>query len=930
MILKYVLKNFRRRKVRTILMVLSLMVSTGLIVALSATVETIRRSNVELIASGTGRYDVAVQKTEISPDPFVEVSRTTAAILQADDRVTAVHPRFQSRIEFSANGEQGRDYTLLALDTKNDNVGIIEVISGTYKLGEMGTAVFQATADTHNLQIGDTVEVAYSFPQPREEGKAGSVGSSQRQAVGRFTVQAIVRQNGVTDAGVRDGLIIDIGDAQVWLGLPDRAQQLIITVDPALYEARDAEAAALGVRDVAVAIQSALGEAYTISLPKAAILDQASQAFLVLQALINTYGLLALGVVGLLVYTLVMTNVQEQKREMAILRILGSQRNYLFAIVIAEVLVIGLVGVGLGVVLGQLITQYAVIPFIENQMSQEGLTTTIQPVVSLTTILPATLSAFAVLLISALKPAQEAANTKVVHAINPGVADNIQLEDLEDLRERRPNLKLFIIGLGLMFVVLLTVGLDIVSTLGNPAIEATIFLAVMIMMLVGLGFVFLILTRPLEKLIMLIIGLLAPRLTYFARRNVARSHARNTLISLLVLFSGILPSLLATQSAIDHANLETDVRLNMGAPVTVNSFGSFGNDELAQEPRLRPSFVQEQLAGVPGIADAVGLSYDYRTNVSDAVGMRSASIALVGVAGDLNDVLFSDMIIFTEGSPEALTTLQNDADTVIISEGLAKVLAVPLGGTIKIKGEGLDHEKEVRVIGIAQRIPGFDSIGRMRAAAQSNSTVLISLDGFRQMVTPPRQALPSPDDPVLVRALAALTPEADADAVLADMRERFTFKHFVWMDAAEVRLELARNSRVQQQAFLLVLTLISFTTAVFGVFAVTYVTIYARRMEIGMMKAVGTRNWELTGMLSIEAIAMTLSAALAGIIAGSAMAYLFAYADNITQQRPQQFAVDTTVMPFIVFLVVLASILGTVFSARRIIKRRAVEILRMG
>ena len=37
MTLKYVWKNFRRRKVRTILMVLSLLVSTGLIVALNAT-----------------------------------------------------------------------------------------------------------------------------------------------------------------------------------------------------------------------------------------------------------------------------------------------------------------------------------------------------------------------------------------------------------------------------------------------------------------------------------------------------------------------------------------------------------------------------------------------------------------------------------------------------------------------------------------------------------------------------------------------------------------------------------------------------------------------------------------------------------------------------------------------------------------------------
>ena len=128
---------------------------------------------------------------------------------------------------------------------------------------------------------------------------------------------------------------------------------------------------------------------------------------------------------------------------------------------------------------------------------------------------------------------------------------------------------------------------------------------------------------------------------------------------------------------------------------------------------------------------------------------------------------------------------------------------------------------------------------------------------------------------------------------------------------------------------MLILTVISFTTAVFGVFAVIYVTIYARRLEIGMMKAMGMRRRDLTGMLIVEAITMTLGAALAGIAAGASMGYISFWSDRALQERPMIFAVDTTVMPFIVIMVVLASILGAVFSARRIVKKRAVEILRM-
>ncbi len=925
MVLKYIFKNFTRRKIRTILMMLSLIVSTGLIVAMSATVETIRQSNVELIAAGAGRYDLLVSKTEISPDPFIEIERVSEQLLGADEEITAVYPRFHSLIEMNANGEQGRGW-LIGLDPDVDDVGFLDVISGTYQLENNGAAVLEATASAFNLDIGDTIEVAYSFPQPREEGRASAAGSSQQRAVAQFTVNAIVRQDGISNAGVRDGLIVHLADVQSWLGLPNRAEQLVVLVNPSLYESRDAEAAALSVRRVATAVHSTLGDEYQYALDKAAILDQTKQVFLVLQALINTYGLMALGVVGLLVHTLVMTNVQEQKRELAILRILGSQRNYLYLLVLGEVLIIGVIGIGVGVIFGQMITTYAVVPFITNQMSQSGLTARLQPAVSLTAVLPAIISAAVVLLLSTLKPAQDAARTKVMHAINPGVADNIQLEDLSQLRERRPNGRMFLIGLGLMFAVLMTIGLDIAGNFGNPAIEATIFFSALLMMVMGIGLIFFITTVPFERLIIFLMGLVAPRVTFFAKRNVSRNQARNTLISMLVLFSGVLPSFIATQNAVELANLETDVRLDNGAPINIQVFGGFGDDQATVY--LPPSFMNEELADIPGIDQMAGLTYGYRTAVSDSVGMRNGSINIVGIIGDLNNVLYEDMIEFVAGGTDSLTQISENPTNIIISEGLAEALAVPLGGTIKVTGEGLDHSVEMTVVGIARRLPGFSNIGRVRSVALGGSTVLISHDGFRNLSTDPLLALPPADAPVLDRILATILPDAEAQAVSTEMGNRFSLKYSIFTELTEVSIEQAETSRAQGQAFLLVLTVISFTTAVFGVFAVIYVTIYARRLEIGMMKALGTRTRELTGMLIVESIAMTLSAALAGITAGGAMGYLFAYTDNITRQRPMQFAVDTTVMPFIVIMVVLASILGATFSARRIVKKKAVEILR--
>ena len=104
MILKFILKNFTRRKVRTILMIISLTVSTALIIAMSSTVATVRQSSVDLITSAAGRFDLAVAKKDTSSDPFITFDEIAPLILAADERITAVYPRIESEIELAVNG----------------------------------------------------------------------------------------------------------------------------------------------------------------------------------------------------------------------------------------------------------------------------------------------------------------------------------------------------------------------------------------------------------------------------------------------------------------------------------------------------------------------------------------------------------------------------------------------------------------------------------------------------------------------------------------------------------------------------------------------------------------------------------------------------------------------------------------------------------
>ena len=127
-------------------------------------------------------------------------------------------------------------------------------------LGNEQVAVLEETALNFGLIVGDVVDMSYSFPLPREEGRQAPAGASERRSTDRFTISAIVRQDGVTSTDVRTGFIVDLADVQAWLNLPGQAQALVVPVDPALYETNNAEVAALRVRDIARAVQAALGD----------------------------------------------------------------------------------------------------------------------------------------------------------------------------------------------------------------------------------------------------------------------------------------------------------------------------------------------------------------------------------------------------------------------------------------------------------------------------------------------------------------------------------------------------------------------------------------------------------------------------------------------------------------------------------------------
>jgi ABC-type antimicrobial peptide transport system permease subunit len=938
MTLKYILRSFRRRKVRTLLILLSLVFAVGMVVTLSAVVDTQRQFSVEMIAQRMGGYDLALSKTETASDQFILIDQVSVVVQQAVPSVEAVVPRFKGVADLVHGTRQG-SATFLALDPKKDKLGAMKVISGTLDIGPGRVVILQGTAGSFDLHVGDSFELFYTLPTPRREGYAGSAGASSSRARTVATVVGVISQQGLLPSDTQNAVIADLAFTQEWTGLKGRAQQLLVKWNPAIYATTNPQVAVFQARQFAERVQVALGDDYVYDLGKVKSLDSSQQQFAIQQALINVYGLMALGIVGLLVRTLIQNNVIENRRDMAVLRILGATRNRLFGMVVVEVGVLGAFGAGIGVVAGILLNNYVFAPQIFKSLTELG-NATFTPTVSAATIVPPVLMATIVLGISALMPAQQASATKVMHAINPGAADNIGLDEIAKFRERRPSSRIFVIGVSLTIIwVVMGVGFQYAFTFGDITLISVLIFGSLLMMVIGVAMMFSVLSVPFEQVLLRLLDWIAPRRGFFVSRYVKRGKERNTWISLMIVLSATLPVFLATEMAIGSANITNQVEMMNGAPINARvtsgtMMGGFvfdvGTARTPQELlRLKPSVVSEFQA-VPGVARVAGLTYSYRAKTSDKVDVRSATVSYYGLSGSLNGIVYPHRVEFVGTGPEVLDRVIADKNTIIISEGLAQHLNVPLGGTVRATGSGLDHIVELRVVGIARKMPGFFfDIGRNQQTARNgSSSALVSLDTFREIANDPVEGRPDPDQPVIMRLMGTFAPGANTEQVGKALRTTFTLKDKMVISVTPEDVVLFNQQFQQAQVFMVVLTVISFITAIFGVFAVIYVAVNSRRMEIGMMKAVGSSNGHLLITFILEAAVMSVSAVLAGITAGATLGYFNEYSNSLTTEMPVTFAVDTLVAPLTVALVVIASIISAALASRAVLIRKAVQILR--
>lgn len=953
MITRYVLKGFKRHKMRTAIMIVALGFVATMLVVLNNTIATSRRQVVDLVAREVGEHDIALTRTDTSPDPFIDVARVSEIVRAAYPGIEGVYPRFQTDVEV-ARGTTFGNATLVARDAQNEHLGTINVLEGSYEVAGDSVVILRDTADAYGLHVGDEIVLSYVLPVPRREGQEKSENISVNRVSHRFVVRGIALQSGL-GSDIQNGVLADVEAVQAWLGMPGRAERLVIALDRGIYNTLDVETSVFRVRRVAERIQAALGaerESYTFEVEKAEALDGSEMAFSMIQTLTMVYGFLSMGVVGLLVYSLINTNVEDRRRDLAFMRVIGAQQRDLFALVLIEVMLVGAIGVGLGIVAGQafstLLIDRLLGSLIGNMIDNSGelgglpVMQEINLSISPWSLVSTVLIAGTVLLLSALAPARKAARTKVRYAIDPGSADNLQVEDLAALRERKYSWNITIAGTVLTVMWgLIFVGQNYLYAQGSETVLGAFMFGGMALLILGVSLLFFTLTLPFERFALLLFRFLAPKLTFFASRNVRRAKQRNTVITLMIVFSATLPTFLGTTAALTESNFDVTVRNNNGAPIEarVRTRGSYYLTYFEREEStyLPPAFL-DRFTQVEQVGPAVGLTYAYNGSTRNLVKLRNANVQIYGLTSSPLSVTYPDLTQMVGDGDAAFARMFAEPDAIVLTAGFAEYMDLAIGDLLVIDGEGLDHQVQMHVAGLVEKMPGFYGIGRNQNMVRwGGSPAFVSLDTFLRLTNDPNQeqicvdglcSAAERDQPVIERILAGMDPSADTQQVVKSLREALSDRNDVWVDVTAEQVRIAQQGFVAMRVVLTILTVLSLITSVLGVFSVIYVTVHTRRLEIGMLKAVGITGWQLTGTFAIESLVMTVSATLAGATAGTGLGYVFYASNNMMQNTPTIPAFDTVTLGLVLFMVIVASLISAGIASRGIVRQRVTEIMR--
>lgn len=611
-------------------------------------------------------------------------------------------------------------------------------------------------------------------------------------------------------------------------------------------------------------LREAFGAGWSVETP-AAKSEEITEQFQWFNVFVSLFGGIALFVGAFLIFNAFSMTVVQRTRELGLLRAVGGRRRSLLALILAEALALGLVGSALGLALGFLLAR--ALAWLMGWAFEVPVGDVFVP---LGAVAGAAVAGVLTALVAALHPALRASR------VTP-------LEALRDRQDRRPGPVArygWIPGL-----VLVAAGIPAIVFMIRTG-EAGAVLSFLLLPVVLLGVVLATpkLVGPLAR------ALAAPLRAAFgiegrlAGENVQRNRTRTAITTsgLMIAFA-----LLVTFAAIAASWL---------AGLRENWLQGLKSDLIVEPKEL----VGPQLAGFsPELTRRIrGLPETERVAAERIVPARSLGQFAAVNAVDPDDYAAIFELPVVRGREDPFETL---------------------GPTEAVASSHLAEERGWKP-GTAVTLPGPRGALRL-------DLVAIVQDAWGSLVYAPRESVEAafgrgPDSFLYV---AARSPDDRAELEAKIERLLRSYPQLEVVSNAEFKDKV--DDLVQRQmVFFYALVALAVVISTFGVVNTMAMSVFERRREIGVLRAIGARRWQVRRIVTDESLVIAGIAVVLGIAAGLGLGYVLVRA-GISGGADVPFVVPWQMLGVTVLLGLVIGVAAAVLPARSAARLEIVEAI---
>jgi len=662
----------------------------------------------------------------------------------------------------------------------------------------------------------DSIALTESFARRHDLKTGSTIALNTSRGKQNYTIRALLKEEGTARVFGGNFALMDLPVAQAAFGKTGKLDIVDLTVEPG---------------EKVGAVQERLRQ----RLRGLADVERPKKRGEQIESLLTSFrvglffvSLIALFVGFFLIYNTVAVSVVQRKREFGTLRCLGMRRGELLRLIVAEALILAVIGAGIGCLVGWALAQAALLAVgetVRNLFSSIALTGSS---LSLSELGLALVSAIGVALFAALHPALEA----------------IRISPLENAQQAawRPGFdgrKSWATRLGLLCFVLAPALIGAAPLLSGPVRQFSIGVAGMLIFLLGLAFF-----SP------LIIRYAVPRFwrasqrlptVYWAEGRLAcDSLARNSIrsgitvatliISLAAIFTiaAFVNSVRGSLLAWVDQMVTADIIISSGARTAGPR-----NVSLTEEPL-------PGLQALPGVKVVdlyrlVRANYDGRPIVvesfSAAVSARVRTLPMAEGDGSraLREMGEGKGAIISESFQSRFGKQVNDSIELITPAGPA---------TFKVLAVYIDYSSDI----------GSVLIDRALYKKYWRDELVDAFDLW-------------------------LEPGADMPSLIQKIKDDYGGRYQLFISTHRELKDAV--VRIMEQSFVVnyAVEIVAVVVAIFSVINTLLASILDRSREIGVLRAIGATQIQIRRMIVMEAAWMGLIGGVLGLFAGSVMAY---------------------------------------------------------